>query len=428
MIKRCALLAIAILVIAGILPAPSPASALSGSEFRAGRIIDDSVFFDSTSMSADEIQDFLNAKVPVCDTNGDQMHTSGQTRRAYSASRGYSPPFTCLKDYRQDVPSRAWEPQLCDGISPGNKKSSQIIYEVSRSCGINPRVLLVLLQKEQSLVTDDWPWSIQYRSATGYGCPDTAPCDEAYYGFFNQVWSAARQFKRYARDADSFNFKAGRASLIQYNPNTSCGSSSVFIENQATANLYNYTPYQPNASALNNLYGTGDSCGAYGNRNFWRMYNDWFGEGATLQGPIGDTVYRLYKPSNNDHYYTARDTDRDFVKKNLGFKEDGPAFKTSATQEPGMVPVYALYQGRITDYFYTIDGPDRYWAIVLAGYKEMGIAFYAYPTAQPGTKAVHRLWHGGRGDHFYTTSEDDRIYCLVYAGYLYDRVVFYVPE
>jgi hypothetical protein len=135
----------------------------------------------------------------------------------------------------------------------------------------------VLLQKEQSLLTDDWPWSIQYRSATGYGCPDTAPCDSEYYGFFNQVYSAARQFKRYGLDKDLFSYRAGSNNYIQYNPNAGCGGSTVYIQNQATAGLYNYTPYQPNTSALNNLYGSGDGCGAYGNRNFWRLFNDWFG-------------------------------------------------------------------------------------------------------------------------------------------------------
>jgi hypothetical protein len=55
----------------------------------------------------------------------------------------------------------------------------------------------------------------------------------------------------------------------------------LFIENSATAALYNYTPYQPNQAALNNLYGTGDGCSAYGNRNFWRIFNDWFGSSQT---------------------------------------------------------------------------------------------------------------------------------------------------
>jgi len=134
-----------------------------------------------------------------------------------------------------------------------------------------------LLQKEQALVTDDWPWPSQYAKATGYACPDSGSCDSQYSGFFNQVYSAARQYRRYVRDATSFSYRMGRDNYIQYNPNTGCGGSNVFLLNGSTAALYNYTPYQPNAAALNNLYGTGDGCSSYGNRNFWRMYNDWFG-------------------------------------------------------------------------------------------------------------------------------------------------------
>jgi hypothetical protein len=149
--------------------------------------------------------------------------------------------------------------------------------DVSQQYNINPEVLIVLLQKEQALVSDDWPWSTQYRSATGYGCPDTAPCDSQYYGFYNQISNAAWQFNYYASHPTYYNYQAGRNNYIQYNPNSNCGGSTIYIQNQATAGLYIYTPYQPNAAALNNLYGTGDSCSAYGNRNFWRLFNDWFG-------------------------------------------------------------------------------------------------------------------------------------------------------
>ncbi len=258
---------------------PASASALSGSDFQAGRIIDNSVFYNSSSMTIQQIQDFLNSKVPVCDTNGTQP-IYGTTRASYSASQGHPAPFICLKDYSQTVPAITNSgSDLCTGsITAGTKSSAQIIYDASRACGINPQVLIVLLQKEQSLVTDDWPWDTQYRSATGYGCPDTAPCDSEYYGFFNQVYQAAKAFRRYEANPNSYNYKANRNNTIYYNPNLSgCGSSNVFIENQATASLYIYTPYQPNTAALNNLYGTGDSCSAYGNRNFWRLFNDWFG-------------------------------------------------------------------------------------------------------------------------------------------------------
>jgi hypothetical protein len=261
--------------------APSTAHALSGSEFQAGRIIDDAVFFNGSAISAQDIQLFLNSKVAVCDTNGQQMR-GNMTRAAYGASQGYPAPYTCLKDYRETIPTKVAESGLCNGLSSGNRSAAEIIYEVGRTCGVNQAVLIVLLQKEQTLITDDWPWSIQYRSATGYGCPDTAPCDAEYYGFFNQVYNAARQYKKYARDESTYRYRAFRTNYIQFNPSTSCGGSDVFIQNQATAGLYNYTPYQPNASSLANLYGEGDGCGAYGNRNFWRLYNDWFG--TTLSG------------------------------------------------------------------------------------------------------------------------------------------------
>jgi hypothetical protein len=269
-----AIILLALLCVGGVLSAR--VSALSGSQFQAGRIMDDGVFFNSNTTDITGIQSFLNSKVPACDTNGSQPHGS-TTRAAYGTSVGHPPPYTCLKDYRQDTPSKNAESGLCNTYVGGNKPSAQIIYDVAQSCGVNPKVLVVLLEKEQSLVTDDWPWDTQYRSATGYGCPDTAPCDSEYYGFFNQVYNAARQFKRYGRDATLFSYRAGRENYIQYNPNAGCGGTNVYIQNQATAGLYNYTPYQPNAAALNNLYGSGDSCSAYGNRNFWRLYNDWFG-------------------------------------------------------------------------------------------------------------------------------------------------------
>ena len=76
---------------------------------------------------------------------------------------------------------------------------------------------------------------------------------------------------------------------------TSCGTSSspaaaaapVTIENTATASLYNYTPYQPNAAALAAYPGTGDACSAYGNRNFFFLFHKYFG--STGGGHAGTT-------------------------------------------------------------------------------------------------------------------------------------------
>ncbi len=276
---RAFILALALGAVFGFFGLSSSVSALSGTDFNAGRIIDDVIFFNPYTMSPDDIQIFLNAKVPTCDTNGTgpSPEPGYANRAAYGTANGAPPPYTCLKDYSQSIPGSSPDSYCSGSVGAGTRSSAQIIYDVSRACGVNPKVLIVLLQKEQSLVTDDWPWPKQYRSATGYGCPDTASCDAQYYGFFNQVYNAARAFQRYAK-TNGPNYVVGRTNFIAYQANRpDCGGTNVFLDNQATAGLYNYTPYQPNQAALNNLYGTGDGCSAYGNRNFWRMFNDWFG-------------------------------------------------------------------------------------------------------------------------------------------------------
>lgn len=266
---RKRLLQISLMTLALVLGAltfqAQPAHALSGSDFNPGRIIDDSVFFNKDAMSVSDIQSFLQSKVPSCDTN----HTSGNS--------SYSPPWTCLYQYRENTTTHANNIGNPSSNPAGSITAAQIIYNAAQSYNISPKVLLVLLQKEQSLITDTWPYPSQYRSATGYGCPDSSVCDSQYYGFYNQVTKAAYQFRRYATYPDQYNYVAGQNNNIPYNPNGGCGYKTVYIQNQATAGLYNYTPYVPNTAALNNLYGLGDGCSAYGNRNFWRLYNDWFG-------------------------------------------------------------------------------------------------------------------------------------------------------
>ncbi|MGY1783997.1 hypothetical protein ACI8AB_03275, partial [Geodermatophilus sp. SYSU D00698] len=251
------LLVVLALVFAGALRADRDKleEAADLSLFHPGDIISDAVFFDGGSMAVADVQKFLDQKGSSCRTGSDGT--------------------PCLRVYQQDTPDRAADAYCTfyDGLP--QESAAAIIAKVGQACGINPRVLLVLLQKEQGLVTGTSPTAIRYQKATGYACPDTAACDTRYYGFFNQLYSAAHRFKEYA--ARPVNYYPGRWNTILYNPDRNCGSSSVFIINQATAGLYSYTPYQPNAAALRAGYGSGDACSAYGNRNFFSYYTDWFG-------------------------------------------------------------------------------------------------------------------------------------------------------
>lgn len=253
-----------LLLFMGILT-PQVSQAATASDFDPGFIISDEKFFDFNSMSASDIQSFIVSKVANC--------TSG---------------YVCLKDFRQST-GNIQADRFCNGYSGAPSESAgEIIFKVSQSCGISPKALLVLIEKESSLITHAGPGSWRYTSATGMGCPDTAPCDPAYNGFFYQVYYGARSFQRYVQDNSSYNYGWNQTETILYNPNRGCGTLDVFIRNSATAALYNYTPYTPNAAAMANLYSTGDACSAYGNRNFWRIYSDWFGNPQETGSPVGN--------------------------------------------------------------------------------------------------------------------------------------------
>ncbi len=239
----------------------APAVASSEPPFHPGLIISDDAFYNSQSMSASDIQDFLEARTCL--------------------PKDASP---CLADYRTDSRSIPAQGAGHCGAIKGrhDEAASSIIERVAVACGINPQVLLVLLQKEQSLLTA--PSASGYAKATGYACPDTASCDTKYRGFFNQVYRAAWQFREYTLHPDEWRYRIGRVP-IQFHPNAACGTSTVRIENQATANLYNYTPYQPNADTLAHPKGPAGACSTFGNLNFSRIFNEWFGSPLKVRFP-----------------------------------------------------------------------------------------------------------------------------------------------
>ena len=257
---------------------PAPANAWSTTDFKPGNIIDDGLFYNGNSMSVAEVQAFLNKRVPQCWLGragyevGKPVTWNGPTKLASK----------CTRDFTTTTSSRAANAYCKAYTGAPNEKAAAIISKVGAACGISPKVLLVMLEKEQSLITDPWPNENQYFMAMGYACPDSGPggtaaCDPKQGGFFQQVYRAAWQLKVYRAHSNSYSYKPLKSNYIQWHPSQSCGGSNVYIENWATAALYIYTPYQPNQAALRAGSGTGDKCSSYGNRNFYILWNSWFG-------------------------------------------------------------------------------------------------------------------------------------------------------
>ena len=260
-----ALLAVLLSTVISPMSPATRADAAVAVNFDPGYIISDDLFYTASAMSESEIQNFLDTKIGTC------LNT------------------LCLNVLKIDTSTTTLGFGTCSTyVGAAAESAARMIYKVQQACAISAKVLLVTLQKEQGLVTSKAPSEGTLRKALGQGCPDTAQCDSAYYGFFMQVFSAARQLAWFGNPAGSHtSIKVGQANSVRFHPNAACGSSSVVIQNRATAALYYYTPYQPNAAAMANLGGPGDTCSAYGNRNFWVYYSNWFGAPNGGSSPIG---------------------------------------------------------------------------------------------------------------------------------------------
>lgn len=135
---------------------------------------------------------------------------------------------------------------LADYVDPTTRLSAaQVIYQSAQDFQINPKFLLALLQKEQSLVEHPLPQPNQYDWATGYAvcdsCTTTDPDLQKFKGFYNQVYNAAKRIRTvYLADLETkgmttSGYGPGLTKLVDGLPITPA--------NNATAVVYTYTPH-----------------------------------------------------------------------------------------------------------------------------------------------------------------------------------------
>ncbi len=135
------------------------------------------------------------------------------------------------------------------------KSAAEIIYQTALEYKINPKYILVTLQKEQSLITDDTPTQKQLDWAAGYGVCDSCSLSDPnvlkFKGFGKQVDNAAGIIRWYYNNTD-------RSIVRKKDQNTTIDNQIIIPQSWATAFLYTYTPH------------------FHGNKNFWRIWNTWF--------------------------------------------------------------------------------------------------------------------------------------------------------
>jgi hypothetical protein len=179
--------ATAALCCAAVLPT-RPGSALI-EPFEPTYLISDEEFNDAGAMSCEQIQDFLNQRKGI------------------------------LKSYVEE-----------------GKSAAQHICEQAAAFAVNPRIMLVMIQKEMALVSDPQPDAKQLAWAAGCG-----PGWASTRGFATQMACMARTLRR--------NFDR---------PGADAPIDGVVPFNKGTLALYRYTVH------------------VAGNRDFWRIWNGWF--------------------------------------------------------------------------------------------------------------------------------------------------------
>lgn len=126
------------------------------------------------------------------------------------------------------------------------KSAAQMIADAAVAWGVSPKVILVTLQKEQSLVSRPGPTQNALDWAMGCGKMDSRTI-ESYRGFGNQIWGGARALQR-----NRSSWHRG-ASL-------SIDGTAVYPSNSSTHSLYRYTPH------------------FHGNTTFYKLYWRYFGD------------------------------------------------------------------------------------------------------------------------------------------------------
>ncbi|OGY92292.1 MAG: hypothetical protein A3H70_03580 [Candidatus Komeilibacteria bacterium RIFCSPLOWO2_02_FULL_48_11] len=232
----------------------APLEEVQARYFDANDIFTDKELFDSNSLSRTAIQQFLEAKNSV------------------------------LKSVTA----------LVNGVP---KLVSEMIYEIGKQYGVSQKFLLAKLQHEQGLIEKETASQNAIDWATGYSCYNKR-CNEKYRGIYAQLDAAADTQRIYA-ERTYFSYSVGKETKTT-------DGFKVKPANQATANLYIYTPYQ------------GGPAGIGGNYAFWRVWSRYFTERPFAEGAL------LIEQETGNYWKIENNKRRQFASADIYLKDYRP--------------------------------------------------------------------------------------------------------
>jgi hypothetical protein len=416
-------------------------------------IIDDSVMNNTGTMSAAQIDSFLNGFAGTC----------------LGTNSGFATPDP------QGYSNGAY--QFGSNVSAGTA-----IQDIAVHYDLNPQVLIVTLEKEQGLI--DRNGSCDYNNpapapagadcgspygtgpsycsyacqnspvggcvtiAAGYACPGY--CQNTFLGFSQQIsgaswvlrWAEARaeglmtDYPGYDAGDESYCYTGpmtpgyrqrsdsttncdgvpGNQSIYYDGSYTDANGDTMYISNGATASMLNYTPFYANSYLPSDTFIT--------------KFTQWFSSPnyipPTCNSRISNVscVWQLHSPSVDSDFLTISDTERNNAVTLSHYEYDTMPFYAFSSQQPGTVPVYRLLLPN--EHFYT-DSQAELDSLIADGYTYEGIAFYEYP-ANSATNASYPIYRlNSVNGHLYTASVQERN-LLESDGYTYEGIAFNAPS
>ncbi len=364
-------------------------------------LIDDALFDDTRTMTASQIDAFLNGFSSSCISSNSGFRVVDPT--GYNPSQGF--------------------------LYGSNVTAGKAIYDAAQAYELNPQVLLATLQKEQSLVTGGSSCgTLAYAGAMGYGCPDggtthtytgvnlytlnghtvtsvsgTCVSSKAQVGFSQQLIHAAWLLKfdrmraegnvtwaiiktNWDNSDDLDTYYSGYMTQGTFQRCSSCSATffdglavidgtSVHIDDGATASLYVYTPHKS------------------GNDHFDTIFISWFGSvRATPFIRISGTTAVYILGASNTYYWVQSGTEL----RTYGY---GTVFLTidtvgssylSGLTNGGTLPLIAQFDGDATTYLVDNSSTHKFANPTM-------LATFGYGSTQP---AILPAWVFNRLPHF----------------------------
>ena len=361
----------------------------SAATFNPENIISNANMRDYDSMSAAEIQAFLEAQPGVLDTR-------------------------VTTDYA--------------GV---RKRASTIIWQACRKWTINPKVMLTMLQKEQSLLTRTTLDKNTLSRAIGAGCPG-GPSNR-FPGFGKQMWNGARLLDGYGEGKNGSTiplyYRGIAVKDIYRKPKVTLHPANV-----ATYKLFVYNPSIGAKKPYGDLSAQKNMC--TGNANFWLIYRKYFG--GTFANPRMRRVFRfrnrhtgtyLYTTSINERYHLSARHSKTWVYGGSPFSVD-----TSVTAA-STVPVYRFYNVKTHKYSFTRSAKKYRSRRSKTGrktWKYGGVAFRVSAKAKAKSVTVYRMHNKQTGAYLLTASKKSvtklRKTAKSRRTWAYDGVAFYLPR